>query len=272
MTKNSCRTMLALAITLAALGNAQAAQISLTSLGIAYSQNFDTLGYTGAANSSLPEGWTLHETGSSGQVNQQYKANHGSSTTGDTYSYGAVNSTERALGSLRSNTLEPVFGVAFVNDTGTTITGLDIAFTGEEWRLGAAGRSDRLAFEYSTSATSLTIGSYLGFGALDFVTPNTTDSGNKDGNAAANRTDQKASITGLEIAANSTFWLRWTDFDVSDSEDGLAIDDFSLTALGPIVVAAPAALVALAVPEPASLALAGLALVSLLTVRRRDHS
>jgi hypothetical protein len=67
---------------------------------------------------------------------------------------------------------------------------------------------------------------------LDFSTPNTTIAGPQDGNAAANRTDLSTTITGLSIPDTATFWLRWADFNASGADDGLAIDDFSLTARG----------------------------------------
>ena len=46
--------------------------------------------------------------------------------------------------------------------SGGTITSLDIAYTGEQWRNGntAAARDDRLDFQYSTDATSLTTGAW----------------------------------------------------------------------------------------------------------------
>lgn len=34
------------------------------------------------------------------------------------------------------------------------------------------------------------------------------------------------------IAAGATFWIRWTDFNAAGADDGLAIDNFSLTAIG----------------------------------------
>jgi hypothetical protein len=33
----------------------------------------------------------------------------------------------------------------------------------------------------------------------------------------------------LAIANGASFWIRWTDFNANGSDDGLAIDDFSLT-------------------------------------------
>ena len=40
------------------------------------------------------------------------------------------------------------------------------------------------------------------------------------------------SISGLELAQGATLWLRWTDFNASGADDGLAVDDFSLTPRG----------------------------------------
>ena len=47
-------------------------------------------------------------------------------------------------------------GACFTNNTGAPVTALDIAYIGEQWRLGLAGRrADRLDFQYSLDATSL---------------------------------------------------------------------------------------------------------------------
>src|SRR5258708_2768662 len=108
--------------------------ISLTLLDSAYSQNFDTLSNTAGSttNTLTITGWSLTESGSSVRVNEQYAVDAGSSTTGDMYSYGTAASTDRALGELRSGTLIPIFGANFTNNTGSAITSLDVAFTGEQ--------------------------------------------------------------------------------------------------------------------------------------------
>ena len=214
--------------------------ISLAAMGGAYSQDFDTLAISGTTNSVLPTGWYLTETGGGTRDNEQYGADTGGSDTGDTYSYGAASSTERALGGLQSGSLVPVFGAAFTNNTGGTITSLAIAYTGEQWRLGTESRSDQIDFQLSTDAGSLTNGSWTDYDGLDFVTPVTSTSGPKDGNAAANRTAISATISGLNIPNGASFWIRWTDTNVTFSDDGLAVDDFSLTPSGgPVVEAAP---------------------------------
>jgi len=206
--------------------------VSLTSIGTAVTQNFDTLATSGTTNTALPTGWYITETGGGTRDNEQYAADTGSSATGDTYSYGATGSTDRALGGLRSGSLVPVFGAKFTNNTGSTITSLDISYTGEQWRLGTAGRTDRLDFQISTNATDLSTGTYTNVDALDFTTPNTATAGAKDGNLAANRTVITSSITNLNLANGATFFIRWTDPDASDSDDGLAVDNFNITAQG----------------------------------------
>jgi uncharacterized repeat protein (TIGR01451 family) len=205
--------------------------VSLTTLGSAYTQNFDTLSnVAGSTTNNLTiSGWFLTESGGGARDNEQYAVDTGGSTTGDMYSYGAAGSTERALGQLRSGTLIPLFGACFTNNTGSTITSLAVAYNGEEWRLGTAGRTDQMNFEYSLNATDLTTGTWTNVAALNFVTPDTATTGAKDGNAAGERTALSSTIPSLSIANGATFWIRWNDTDASGADDGLAADNFSLT-------------------------------------------
>lgn len=213
-------------LALALAGTAHADCISIT--GPAYGQDFDTLASTGTA-SNLPAGWSLLETDDN--ANTTYTAGTGSLTAGDSYSFGAAGSAERALGGLRSGSLVPSWGACFVNDTGASIASLDVAYVGEQWRAGVSGRtaSDRIDFQYSLDATGLGNGSWVHAAALDFASPSLGGtSGARDGNAAGNRTGVAATLEGLSLPAGATLWIRWTDFDISSSDDGLAIDDFSI--------------------------------------------
>jgi len=211
--------------------SAQAQCVSLTSQGSAYTQNFDTLSNVAGSttnNLTIP-GWFMTETGGGARDNEQYAVDTGGSTTGDTYSYGAAGSTERALGELQGGTLISTVGACFTNNTGSTTTDLAVSYTGEEWRLGTAGRTDQVNFEYSTNATDLTTGTWTPVSALNFITPDTATVGTKNGNAAADRTAISSTISSLSIANGATFWIRWTDTDAAGADDGLAVDDFSLT-------------------------------------------
>jgi len=208
--------------------------VSLTTLSSAYTQNFDTLSNTAGSttnNLTIP-GWFMTETGGGARDNEQYAVDAGASTTGDTYSYGAAAATERSLAGLRSGTLIPLFGSCYTNNTGATISALAVAYNGEEWRLGTAARTDQLNFEYSTNATDLNTGTWTNVSALNFVTPDTATVGAKNGNAAADRTALSSTISSLSIPPGATFWIRWTDIDASGPDDGLGIDDFSLTPQG----------------------------------------
>ena len=205
-----------------------AGTVSLTALGVPYTQNFDTLAASGTGQSALPNGWWLAETGTN--ANGLYQAGTGSGNAGDTYSFGAASSTERAFGGLQSGSLNPTIGAAFTNDTGSTVTTLAIAYTGEQWRLGTLARLDRIDFQYSLDATSLTTGTWTDADTLDFVAPTTGPTvGALDGNAAPNRTAVSGAISGLAIPPGASFWIRWSSFDASGADDGLAVDDFSLT-------------------------------------------
>ena len=206
---------------------------SLTALGSAATQDFNILAITGTTNTSLPEGWYLTETGGGTRDNEAYAADNGGSNTGDTYSYGATGSAERAFGGLRSSTLVPVIGASFTNNTADTVTALDISYIGEMWRAGVPNRNaaDRLDFQLSTNATSLTTGTWVDYNSLDYNGSNiNATAGALNGNSSSNQTPVSFSITGLSIPNGASFWIRWTDFDIAPgADDGLSVDTFSLT-------------------------------------------
>jgi uncharacterized repeat protein (TIGR01451 family) len=230
--RGGVRLLLGTAVLVLAQVSLSAAQtVSLTAIGTAYTQDFDTLASTGTS-SAVPAGWAFVETGTA--ANTTYTAGTGSSTTGDTYSFGAAGSAERAFGALRSGALSPLRGAGFTNNTGGAIQALQISYAGEQWRLGFSPRPapDRLDFQYSTTATNISTGTYADVNDLDFSSPITTGTiGALNGNLAPNRTIISFTITGLNIPNGSTFFIRWVDFDIPNSDDGMAVDDFSLTPL-----------------------------------------
>ncbi|MEZ5461448.1 endonuclease [Dokdonella sp.] len=195
-------------------------------------QNFDSLAASGTGT-ALPGGWYFVESGSN--ANSGYSASNGSANSGDTFSFGANASSERALGTLQSGSLTSLIGAQLRNDSGQAISEIAVAYTGEQWRLGAIGRNDALQFQYSLNASALNdnAASWVGLGTLDFSAPVSAGSiGPLDGNAAANRVAISASISGLNLATNGVVWVRWIDINASGADDGLAIDDISFAVAG----------------------------------------
>jgi hypothetical protein len=109
---------------------------SITAFGVPLTENFNALATTGTNivwtdNATIP-GWYTNRT--------TYNANDGGSNAGSLYSYGSSGSTDRALGTVGSNATADIIGAArLVNNTGATITSLDISFVGEQWRAGGGG-------------------------------------------------------------------------------------------------------------------------------------
>lgn len=239
-----------IALTLLLATATSQAAVVMSSLGGTYTQNFDSLASTGTS-ATVPEGWAFLETGSS--ANTTYAAGTGSNNAGDTYSFGAAGSADRAFGTLRSGNVIPSIGASFTNATGRAVSELVISYVGETWRAGTVNHVDRLDFQISFDATSLSTGIWSDLNALDYSSNAYDTLGAKDGNAAGNRSAISSTITGLNIGTGSTFWIRWTDFDATGADDGLGIDDFALT-----------------VPEPGSLALVGLALLGMGLARTRS--
>jgi len=235
-----------------------------------YSQNFDTLASTGTGNA-----WTNNTTLAGWYASRVvYNAGTGSSNTGAMYSFGnATTPADRSLGSVASGSVRPViYGVRLRNNTGGTLSRVDINYIGEQFRDGGATapNAHTLFFSYSLVATNIGtdtqstsgIGGYVAdtnytaFSGLDFTSPTFTNTGAGtflDGNLAANRTAKSGSIN-LNWTAGSDLWLRWVDIDNSGNDHGLSVDDLNITA----------------VPEPTTIAALGLGAAAL--IRRRKKS
>lgn len=212
-------------------GNASAQVVSITG-GAPPTESFDSLLATGTGN-SLPSGWLIAEKIRS--VDVTYLADNGASPTGNTFSYGATGSSERALGALLSGSVTPTLGAQLQNNTGSPLNDLLVEYTGEQWRVGTLARADRLDFQYSLNAISIVDAdaTWVDVDALDFNAPTSTGAiGPLDGNAAANRTAISAVVTGLNLAPGASFFVRFSDFNATGADDGLAIDDARIGVAG----------------------------------------
>src|SRR5205085_10220446 len=219
--------------------------VNVNTLGSPITQNFDTLATRGTANTwtddtTLP-GW--YSQFSAVTTNPTtYRADTGTSNTGAIYSYGIAGTnpvTDRAFGSVASGTPGDIFhALKLTNNTGSTITSLDISYTGEQWRNGGNTSAQQLDFQYQvanagtiTDANTPTTG-WTDFDTLDFVSPTTgATAAALDGNAAANRTAKSANLP-VTVNNGQEIWLRWKDTNDAGNDHGPAIDDFSVTANG----------------------------------------
>lgn len=199
------------------------AQVSYATPGGIYEQRFNTLAQTGTANTwtnnaTIP-GWFSTES--------TYRAGFGFDTVGALYSFGSTGdfASDRALGTLPSNgTGDIIFGVQFVNNTGTTLTSFILDWTGEQWRNGG-GSFQTLVAQFSFDATSLTTGTWTHM--TQFVSPKTggmipTD---LDGNHPDNSDPLGTNVSSISWAAGTPLWIRWFDNNDSGADHGLAADE-----------------------------------------------
>jgi hypothetical protein len=233
---------------------------------------------TSSATQTSLLGWYLYHPNSQAEGgangHQRIRAITGNSGTGSFYSFGVASAngpvTDRALGDVGSTTLSNnppavnnmYWAVRLTNGTSDTLTTLTIQYTGEQWRRGTA-TGEAISVSYTNAATTdatnwadqtATNADFISVPALQFSSPTLTPTDSTlDGNAPANRAT-KSAIVGLSWAPGTDLWIRFNEPQLVGNDDGLAIDDFS---------------VSVDVPEPSSLMLLSVAIVGLgLTIRR----
>lgn len=242
------------------------ADISVTSPAFTYSETFDSLSTSTVAspwvNDSTLAGWSLIN--GAGAAVPTILGGSGTSNTGSFYSFGAVGSTERALGSAASGgtyfgspasgALAGWIALSLTNASGGTLDSFTVGYSGEQWRNGGNTSPQSLVLEYGFGSS---FGTVAGWTALStFTSPVVgATAAAVDGNAAGLVSGLGGTVAA-PWAAGDTLWLRWSDLNDVGADHGLAIDNVSVS-VG-------------VVPEPQAwaLLLAGLAALGFI-VRRR---
>lgn len=231
-----------------------------------YTQEFNALATTGTGTANT---WVDNTTLTGWYASRAtYNAGTGSNNAGSLYSFGASTGgtvTERALGSVASDGIGSIgFGVRLQNTAGVTLENFVVSYIGEQWRNGGNNTQQSLTFWYQigSNLTNPDPNSNIGWTAvtaLDFTGPIAlSGTAALDGNAAANRVELSATLSGVSLAPNQELFLRWVDVNDAGSDHGLAIDSFNVTALT-------------VVPEPSTWVLLGGGLFFLANRMRRRN-
>jgi hypothetical protein len=229
------------------------------------SQNFNSLASTGSNNSwtnnSTVNGWYLFN--GAGSAITTYSAGVGSSTTGSFYSFGTVDS-DRALGGVGSGGTyfgSPATGavagyiaVGITNQSNITLNKFNVEFDGEQWRNGGNTSAQSMVMQYGFGASFAAVTTWNAPGGnFNWSSPVATSTAAAvDGNVAGLVDGRGGEVTGLNWTNGSTLWIRWVELNDAGNDHGLAIDNFSFSA----------------VPEPSAFLLVG-SVLGLAAVRRR---
>lgn len=215
--------------------------VSLTAIGTAYTQNFNSLGTSGTA--TLPQGFKITSgaapTFSNVANTSATTLTYGTAGTGLVgTSGGAINwavgatdtATDRALGFLSTGTYTSPRGIILKmkNTTGSSISSLSVSYDYEKYRFGS--RQFDFTFFVSTDGTNWT----------------SNTSGDQTYAADANSTtvnnpptsiSKSFAISGVNIANGSDYYIRWqyTGLSGSTNGQGLGIDNLSVTPVNPSI-------------------------------------
>ena len=262
------------------ISSSASASIVINNVSDNYSQNFDSApiptsdrdAWTWTDNSTFA-GWyrrsnVNNDTQTLDPDLADYTAKGAGITIDGFYNAHAGTSTDAALGfnidgqpgGLKKGSV----GLIFQNNTGTTLTGFDVAYKGEQWYQNTSGDTT-LLFQYTIQDSFADISSdidragtgiWTDVGALDWNVAAGTANGWMNGSTAANGTNISASVTGTTLADGQVLIMRWRIPLTGQNENGLFIDDVTINNFQTI-------------PEPATLGLVTAFGAAILFVRRR---
>lgn len=168
--------------------------------------------------------------------------------------------TDGALGTWPINGTGDIhYGIRLVNDTGFVLDEFSVGYTGQQWfSHDSSDTSITVFYQTGEHASDLTGGTWTQINDLTFTSPiSNADNAVLNGTLADNsHVFTPQTITGMNWEDGEELWIRFTFENIQQESQGLAIDDFTFTA----------------VPEPSHYAaLAGLLALFLCYYRRKKQ-
>ena len=172
----------------------------INAVNVNITENFNSYVATLA---TMPVGWT--------SSSATFVGAGGSGSSGGGNYYNTQTAGDNSLGVLRTGSTDITLSVNIRNTTGVTINTLVLSYDFEQWRYA------------NTSGFSVT---ESGLGAsVTGLNQNGTASG-----SGVTVTAKSVILTGLSIANNASFSLNFLAFDVTGSDNGMSIDNFTVLA------------------------------------------
>ena len=265
-----------LLLTAMIIASSASASIIINNIGDSYSQNFNSSpiptsnrdAWTWTDNSTFA-GWyrrsnVNNDTQTLDPDLLDYTAKGAGVTIDGFYNAHAGTSTDAAIGFLvdgqPTGLKKGSVGMVFQNNTGTTLTGFDVAYQGEKWYRHTEDTT--LLFQYTIQDSFADINSdidragsgiWTDVGALSWTEAAAADTTWMNG--SVNTTNLNASVSDVTLADGQSLIMRWRIPLTGTKEQGLFIDDVTVDNF-------------VAIPEPATIGLITLFGTGILAVRR----
>jgi hypothetical protein len=213
------------------LNKLEAAPIEINQIPFTHAQDFSSLGLNNVNwdNDSTISGWFIKRSNVVLDESFTLFASDGSMVQPASQLYNFGNNADRALGSFGSDRFH--YGVLFTNKTSQFINKITIEYDAEHWRKsGDNVNSDlQLLYRIDGSEFQADVTGWTVVSNGTFTVVNTGPVGPLNGNDPANRATLTAVISDVVVAPGQVFWVRWLDKDDFGADQGIAIDDVSVT-------------------------------------------
>ena len=197
-----------------------------------YTENFDSMG--ALSNAPVPNGFKMSAAGqgtsagwetAANVTNVTQQASTGSPTAGGRYNWGS-SATDRAAGFMTSGSYASPNAVMakVVNNTGSTMTGLNVSFDVERYRINTAAAN----VNFFTSTDGATWNAVTDGDTGAFATGTNTYTF-----AGGTVVSRSLSLSNLAVSNGGAFYLKWNFNTTGGSSQGLGLDNLAVQAVLP---------------------------------------
>ncbi len=207
-------------------------QVSITSSP--YTQNFGTSNICTFTNNVTFPGWYLGSGNYRGCADLSTPVTTATNNPGGYYAYNCSGDAKigaRASGTSPNSNL--YYGVVLQNNTGSTVTSVRVNYNGYQMSLAQNGNvSNTINFDYIVGASTPSINAAAGtaVSALNFtqLQNSAVGGGNQLNWFPCTQSIAISSCINVSIPNGSFILLRWNDFDNTNNDHHMAIDDITV--------------------------------------------